>query len=207
MLLPRVASWRLARLLAVAPHRVPLLAVLILHLSLCSCCFALTLSQLYRHTLLFLSLLLLLLLRSSPDVSPQFADKQQRRRLAPKNQTGRHTRNFSKNNVQQLRRRRRRRRRCRRRSRQIMRFVLVVAIFAPLGSWGMGSNRLDDSARRRLAVFLQCDNFKQFELPLRLNGGVVLDVCHSTRRSQLGNARRRRVVCISFWSSCRVGWG
>lgn len=197
MLLPRVASWRLARLLAVAPHRVPLLAVLILHLSLCSCCFALTLSQLYRHTLLFLSLLL----RSSPDVSPQFADKQQRRRLAPKNQTGRHTRNFSKNNVQQLRRRR-----CRRRSRQIMRFVLVVAIFAPLGSWGMGSNRLD-STRRRLAVFLQCDNFKQFELPLRLNGGVVLDVCHSTRRSQLGNARRRRVVCISFWSSCRVGWG
>lgn len=197
MLLPRVASWRLARLLAVAPHRVPLLAVLILHLSLCSCCFALTLSQLYRHTLLFLSLLLL---RSSPDVSPQFADKQQRRRLAPKNQTGRHTRNFSKNNVQQLRR-------CRRRSRQIMRFVLVVAIFAPLGSWGMGSNRLDDSARRRLAFFLQCDNLKQFELPLRLNGGVVLDVCHSTRRSQLGNARRRRVVCISFWSSCRVGWG
>lgn len=40
----------------------PCAAVLILYLSLCSFCFALTLSQLYRHTLLFLLLLSLLLL-------------------------------------------------------------------------------------------------------------------------------------------------
>lgn len=137
-------------------------AALILYLIMCSCCLALTLSPHIVGVVGGGAAAALL-----PDVSPQFADK--RRRLAPKNQTRRHTQDsFRKITCNNL---------CR---------CYFCASLAP-GGW----------ARRRRCcrcclAFLQCDNFKQFALPPPPLGSPITV---SSLMWQLGNERRRWVAC------------